>query len=59
MQLDSSARQHLEQILGSGGNQFPVSVIMGEKGYDGQEESLEATMYVNSHLLKICLKQSS
>ncbi len=32
VQLSVSARQHLEQILGAGGSQFAVSVIMNDGG---------------------------
>ena len=58
VQLDVYARQHLEQILGAGGNQFAVSVIMNNGGssFDVKEESQEATLYINQHVLKISLK---
>jgi hypothetical protein len=58
VQLDVSARQHLEQILGAGGSQFPISVILndGGSGFEIKEDSQEATLYINSHLLKIQLK---
>lgn len=52
------ARQHLDQILGTGGNQFSVSVIMNDGGssFDVKEECHDATLYINQHVLKISLK---
>ena len=60
VQLDVYARQHLEQILGAGGNQFSVSVIMNDGGssFDVKEECQDATLYINQHVLKISLKNN-
>ena len=60
VQLDVSARQHLEQILGAGGSQFSVSVIMNDGGssFEVKEECQDAILYINSNVLKISLKNT-
>ena len=57
--LDVSARQHLEHILGAGGSQFSVSVIMNDGGssFEVKEECQDAILYINSNVLKISLKE--
>ena len=32
VQLDASARQHVEQIIGAGGSQFPITVLSNDSG---------------------------
>lgn len=58
VQLDTFARQHLEQILGAGGSQFSVSVIANDGGqsFEVKEECADATLYVNQHVMKLSLK---
>ncbi|CDW77286.1 UNKNOWN [Stylonychia lemnae] len=75
IELDPSARQTLEYVLGTGGSQFPISVLLHgsdtnfhkrgnsrslkENQYESDElESIEANLYVNSHVIKICFNDS-
>lgn len=60
IELDPSARQTLETVLGQGGSEFPVTVLMkpdaiDEQGNDEFEE-IDGKVYVNSHVVKICFQ---
>jgi hypothetical protein len=60
----------LEQVLGTGGSQFPVSIILKSKSAgsldqsiddsiadvdeDVEDQAIEAKMFVNNHIIKIC-----
>lgn len=65
IELDPSARQTLEYVLGTGGSQFPITVLMAGSGTnfhkkgavrdeDEELESIEASLFVNTHVIKIC-----
>lgn len=47
-------------MLGTGGSQFPVSVVMGESRKLDEDEvsSMEATMFVSATVIKICFRES-
>ena len=57
VQLDPSARQTLEQVLGTGGSQFPVTILMKTESTDEADideiEEIDGKIYVNSHVIKI------
>lgn len=57
IELDPSARQTLEQVLGTGGSQFPVSILMKTESTDEADieevEEIDGKIYVNSHVIKI------
>lgn len=46
-------------MLGTGGSQFPVYVVMNDKLGDDEESTVEATMFVSATVIKICFKESS
>jgi len=61
IELDPSARQTIEQVLGTGGSQFPVTILMKKDILDEGEveeetEEIDAKMYVNSHVIKLCFQ---
>ena len=55
VQLDPSARQILEQVLGTGGSQFPVTITFTGK-HRSEEELHDAKLFVSQHLIKICFE---
>lgn len=53
IELDPSAKQTLEQVLGTGGSQFPVSLLIQNK--DDAEE-IDGKLFVSSNVIKICFQ---
>lgn len=53
IELDPSARQTLEQVLGTGGSQFPVNILMKQESTDEDPDEIDGKIYVNSHVIKI------
>lgn len=83
IELDPSARQTLEYVLGTGGSQFPITVLLSgsstnfhkkgsscvmgkgmrddeneEEEVEGEAESIEASLFVNTHVIKLCFTDS-
>lgn len=62
IELDPSARQTLEQVLGTGGSQFPVTILMKDQlnltdeSDINETEEIDGKIYVNSHVIKICFQ---
>ena len=50
--LDPAARQTLEYVLGTGGSQFPVTVLQSRG--EEEEEAADANLCVNAHVIKVC-----
>ena len=73
IELDPQAKQSLESVLGTGGSQFPVSLMLKSKvnesihsidetladDSDTENAPIEGKMFVNNHLIKICFDQEN
>ena len=73
IELDPQAKQSLESVLGTGGSQFPVSIMLKSSASESRlnpidervstdEEAdgpTEGRMFVNQHLIKICFDQEN
>jgi len=46
----------LEQVLGTGGSQFPVTISLSGKAKNSEEELHDAKLFVSQHLIKICFE---
>lgn len=61
VELDPSVRQNLEQVLTSGGAQFPVTVAHHSDSQGGNnafvDDSREAKLIISQTKIKICLEQ--